>query len=205
MITSLPSFEDSHTSFRCYDGFPSRFVNLRDVLTLLLTGFRHAIILFVQPIRRRFGIVTGSTDLRVGKMKDLLAQNLHRWEGMEQLLLWILVSGGIEATTVQDQLWFASIIATYPAFEDMDEREYVCQVRSFIWMDDIFEAPMFQLMAQVSEVKNAAPVWPIARARFDSTQIGPCQGNPRMTCSRALYSTLSNLLNGSAEETTDMK
>ena len=126
---------------------------------------RHAVTLFVQPIRRRFHIDTGPSEIRLRKLKGVLHRHLNNWAASETLLRWVIVAAGVEANKIEDQLWFAGVLATHRHFKHMQEDEHLMALQSFIWMDDVFEERMARFMSQVADIRDSAPIWPICCRR----------------------------------------
>lgn len=151
---------------RCLNLIPDAPDEIEQSELLMLEAVRHATILFMQPIRKRFGINTGSSDLRVRKLKAILQQNLAQWHGFEPLLRWMVVAARMEARMIEDQLWFAGILAMYEPFQQMEEDEHLDALRAFIWKEDVFEEPFADFMDQVNEIKNSSPMWPPPKSTF---------------------------------------
>jgi hypothetical protein len=141
---------------RCLDLIPTDPNYIDQSELTVLEALRHAIILFVQPIRRRFGINTGPPDLRIRKLKAVLQQPWSDWYGFEPLFRWIVVSAGMEAKSIEDQLWFAEILATHEPFQHTQIEEHAVALLSFIWKEDILCEPLARFMFQLAETKNAS-------------------------------------------------
>ena len=142
---------------RCLDLIPNYPDCIISSELTVLEALRHATILFIQPIRRRFGINTGPPDLRIRKLKAvLIRQPWSDWHGFEPLFRWIVVSAGMEAKTIEDQLWFAEILASYEPFRRMESMEHLVALYSFIWKEDILNEPMARFMSQLTEIKDAS-------------------------------------------------
>ena len=150
---------------RCLELIPTELDEIAEPGFEVQEVLRHALILFVQPIRRRFGIVTGSSHLRIQKLRGVLSQHLFEWGSFDTLLRWTLVSGGVEANTLEDQLWFAGVLATHPQFEGERCKDSTLKaLRSFIWMDDVFEERVNRLTSQIVAVRAEALVLPMLRS-----------------------------------------
>ena len=151
---------------RCLELIPSDSDEIEQSELMILEALRHATILFMQPIRRRFGVNPGPTDLRVRKLRAILQQSLDRWHGFEALFRWIVVAARMEARMIEDQLWFAGVLAMYEPFQQLEEEEHLNALRAFIWKEDVFEEPFADFMDQVNEIKISSPIWPPPKSIF---------------------------------------
>lgn len=149
---------------RCLDLVPDDTDQLDHSELTVFEGLRHATILFMQPVRRHFGINTGSCDQRVRKLRTILQGSLAPWDGNEALLRWIIVAASAEAGKVEERLWFASLLASHEPFQETTEDEHLRALRSFIWKEDVFEAPVADLMSQVEDIKLSSPIWPPSKS-----------------------------------------
>lgn len=149
---------------RCLDQIPDESDPIEEPELTVFEAVRHATILFMQPIRKRFGVEPGPFDQRVRKLRGILQHSLGVWRGLEPLFRWIVVSGGIEAKSIDERMRFAALLATYEPFEQMQEDEHLCGLRSFIWKEDVFEEPFADFMFQVEDIKLSAPIWPLPKS-----------------------------------------
>ncbi|KAK4897098.1 hypothetical protein LTR27_004991 [Elasticomyces elasticus] len=120
-------------------------------------ALRHACILFLHHVRRKFGIVVGDQPFRAVKMKHALEDCLHDWNGMEPMLRWVVVVGGLEATTEEDQTFFAGVLATHAGLTPPDN-DVLAALKRFIWFDDIPRTritPFFTLASSISTASNS--------------------------------------------------
>lgn len=131
--------------------------------TLVHEALRHAIILFLQPMRRKFGIVTDiSSAIHIRALREILASGpFDNTPSCPLALLpilhqWLLASGGMEAETVEDQRWFAGRLAALPGFRNARERdsEFGVEVRGFVWVDAIHDGRFGRMVWQVLEVMS---------------------------------------------------
>ncbi|KAK4978110.1 hypothetical protein LTR42_002487 [Elasticomyces elasticus] len=120
-------------------------------------ALRHACILFIHHARRKFGIVVGDQTFRIVKMKHALQDCLDDWTGMESMLRWVVIAGGLEATTDEDRAWFAGVLATHAGLTPPDN-DVLAALKRFIWFDDIPRTrvmPLFTLASTMSTASNS--------------------------------------------------
>lgn len=98
---------------------------------------RHGCILFLQHIRRAFGVMVDGHHFRAKKLKDALRQCTCEWDGMSDLLRWVVISGGLEATNLEDQIWFAAVTAKHTPPKKDPARDPLGLAKNFIWFDGI--------------------------------------------------------------------
>ena len=101
-------------------------------------------------------INTGSLVTRIRKLKEILQRRLKNWTGMEPLFRWIVASAVLESTELEDQMWFARILANHPLFKNTSAETHIAGLRSFIWMEDVFEERVPRLVAQIMDISHAA-------------------------------------------------
>ena len=160
---------------------------LTDIDAIAEPGFelqetlRHVVVLFTQPIRRRFAINPGSSDLRVQKLRGILQRHLNDWDGFTPLLRWIVVAGGMEANRIEDQLWFAGILATHSHFQYIGESDHLESLRSFIWMNDVFEEGIARLMSQVAVIRDSLLIQPMTWPDFAACNGRRLPGRTRLS------------------------
>lgn len=93
---------------------------------------RHAIILFIQHIRRKFGIIVGGLEERLLKLKAAILECFLDWTDLEPMLRWALAAGAMEAINVDDKVWFAGQLATHPLLDNMPRNDLFSSLQSFI-------------------------------------------------------------------------
>lgn len=172
-LSDLRGLWDMPLVHRCLDQIPVDLIFDEIDLTrqpelILVEGLRHAIILFIEPIRKRLGGEPGPSDQRSRELGSLLRDSLplDLWHGFEELFRWIIVAGSVAAKAIGDRVMFAALLATYQPFQAMREDEHMHALRSFIWNEDIFEEPVADLMIQVEDIKLSAPMWPPPRSNL---------------------------------------
>ena len=148
---------------RCLDQIPIE-PDLKQPELVVLEALRHATILFMQPIRKRFGVDPGPFDQRVRELGAVLRFSSSIWRGLEPLFRWIVLAGGIEAKAIEERVRFAAMLATYEPFQEMHQDEHLRALRSFIWKQDIFEEPFADYMSLVEDIKLCAPMWPPSKS-----------------------------------------
>jgi hypothetical protein len=144
---------------RCLDQIPNKPDSIKQPELIVFEALRHATILFIQPIRKRFGVEPGAFDHRVRELRAVLGNSLSIWRGFEPLFRWIVAAGSIEAKAIEERIRFATLLATYEPFQEMQD-EHLHALRLFIWKEDIFEEPFSDFMVQVEDIKLSAPMWP---------------------------------------------
>ena len=149
---------------RCLDLVPNDSDVTGQAELTVSEALRHATILFMQPVRRRFGINTGSSEQRVRKLKKILQQPLAVWHGFEALLRWIIVSASTEARAIEERLWLAGLLASYGPFQDSSRDDHMRSLRSFIWKEDVFEDPVADFLSQVEDIQLSSPIWPPSKS-----------------------------------------
>lgn len=126
-------------------------------------ALRHAIVLFIAPIRRCFGPPAGSTELHVAKLTLALDQCLKQpvCRTLNKLVLWMLVSGGMEAGIVGTRVaWFASEIvdrcklAGKSRYDEVREFTTRTVVR-LVWLDEVMRPGFELLMGHVQDILSA--------------------------------------------------
>lgn len=127
---------------------------------IVFEALRHATILFIQPIQKRFGVEPRLFDQRVRELRAVLRHSSSIWRGLEPLFRWIVIAGGIEAKAIEERISFAALLATYEPFQEMQEEEHLHALRLFIWKEDVFEEPFADFMSKVEDIKLSAPMWP---------------------------------------------
>lgn len=153
---------------RCLDLVPDDTSRMDHSELMVFEALRHATILFMQPVRRRFGINTGSCDQRVHKLRTILQESLALWDGNEALLRWIIVAASTEASAIEERLWFAAFLAAHEPFLETSEDEHLTALRSFIWKVDVFAVPVAEFLSQVEEIKLNSPIWPPSKSALRS-------------------------------------
>jgi hypothetical protein len=117
------------------------------------SALRHAIILFLAPIRRWLGPPALGTDLHVTKLISALQSCLIHPATLQlqQLVFWMLVVGALEASHLQRKCqWFFSHIVDGCAilgakrFEDVQRTVKHAMTQS-VWLEDAM-SPNFELM-----------------------------------------------------------
>lgn len=130
-------------------------------------ALRHSIVLTISAATRRFGLGMKGIEVRVTDVKTLLFPTLPIWKalGLEIMLLWILLTAGIESANYADeQRWFAEQIAARLEKTDGSyaavEAAILRPVRGFISLEHILAAEGFILlvdMVQALVTKRALP------------------------------------------------
>lgn len=138
---------------RCLELIPNGSVEAHKHEFEMQEILRHAILLFVQPIRRKFGIFTGSSIGRLCKLKALLDQHQDDWDGLESLLCWVLASAYFESTLVADQEWFVEFMAASLYFRNVRGDEIIAVLRSLIWIDDVFQGLAVSFTEQIAKIR----------------------------------------------------
>lgn len=118
-------------------------------------ALRHAIILFLAPFRRCFGIPATGMDIHLSKLISALRQCFEHGAASRlwKMLLWMMVVGGLEGCNLGwDVSWlFARIFdgcAVIGLKEYEDVREAVCYtVHQMVWLDEAL-SPALDLMME---------------------------------------------------------
>ncbi|KAK3111117.1 hypothetical protein LTR53_013951 [Teratosphaeriaceae sp. CCFEE 6253] len=118
-------------------------------------ALRHACILFTQHVRRKFGIVCADVDSRVARLRVALVDCLDQWNGMEDMLRWVVFSGGLEATTMDGQRWFANVLATHAGLNNPTDG-HLAAVTRFAMYRDVPRTRLAHLISLVSGFEAAA-------------------------------------------------
>lgn len=140
--------------YRCLDLKPDETERPGDPEVQMLEILRHSVILFMQPIRRRFAINTGPLNLHILKLRCILETQSIEWQNLEPLLRWCIVSAGIEATTTEDQAWFATLLASHEAFQNVHSDAHLRALPAFIWKEDILKDLVLHFLLQVEDTKK---------------------------------------------------
>jgi hypothetical protein len=157
---------------RCLDLIPDDS-NLPEEAELAVSeALRHATILFMQPVRRRFGINTGSSEQRVHRLRTILQRPSSVWHGIEALWRWIIVSASTETEAIDEQLWLAGLMAGFESFQDLRRDDHMQALRSFIWKEDIFEDPVADFMSLVEDIQESLPSWPPLKSSLCLQRMG---------------------------------
>ena len=133
---------------RCLQLIPVDTATGEQPASSMQESLRHACILFVQNFRRKFGIVIANVDDRVARLRVALTACMDHWAGIEDMLRWVVVTGGLEANP-NDQAWFASVLATRPGLQENDVG-LIQATKRFIWFRDIPRTRVANLLSLVS-------------------------------------------------------
>ena len=122
-------------------------------------ALRSAILLFIAPVRRRFGTPVDGTEWHLGQLKFALQRCFKHSAAsrLHDILLWMLIVGGIEAATKDtDVRWFCTrIISSCGDFgaADLDSvRDKVeCALSGLVWLEELRESGLELLMERIRE------------------------------------------------------
>ena len=134
---------------RCLELIPEDINAAKEPGFFAQEALRHGLILFLQPIRRRFGIHTGNTDARVCKLGAALSQCRPDWDGLRGLLRWIMVVGGLESAIVEDQSWFARTLASHARLVRESKAGVLKSVIELVWMSETFDSSLQRFIYQM--------------------------------------------------------
>ena len=120
-------------------------------------ALRHAIILFLAPIRRYFGPPAGGTELHIMMLTSALELCLAHRAALDlgQLILWMVVVGGMEACSLgQDASWFFSrvvdccTILGATRYEDV-KRTVEHTMSQLIWLEEAMSSALALMMGEL--------------------------------------------------------
>ena len=122
----------------------------------ILACIRHATLLHLQPLRRAFGILTDISSathlahLRTS-LSSLSRHQLSPWRPLPTLHQWVLVSGGLEASSEAEQRWFARQLAACEGFREPEGGEFGAVVRGFVWVGEVGDEGLGRVVWQALE------------------------------------------------------
>jgi hypothetical protein len=123
-------------------------------------ALRHSIVLFVDPLYRKFNAATRGTELRLRKLLHTLRICFDSWTHARLLLLWIMVVGGTESHAASYRDRFATLIARcicdHQSSPVVDPRAEVLRILAITtWYTSTTESSFQQLMISVeTETKS---------------------------------------------------
>lgn len=122
--------------------------------TPILASLRHALILYLQPIRRKFGILTDvSSAVHLSSLRETLlsTRDSSLWHDLPTTLQWILAVGGMEA---EDGHWYAAQLAELRAFREARDAEFGAGIRGFVWVDEVHDERLGRVVWRALEEMN---------------------------------------------------
>ena len=116
-------------------------------------ALRHAIVIFISPIRRCFGLPALGTDLQLTKLiRSLQACQLgHARPELEQVAMWILIVGAWEASRLgrDTGFFFFHILhgITAVGVRSFDEVRAIIEgsLHELVWLDEVM-SPTYKVM-----------------------------------------------------------
>lgn len=119
--------------------------------TVVLEACRLALMLSLAGPRRWFGQDPVMTTVQVGKLRDLLSNNSHKWPGLEELRLWVIMMGAMEAQEPIQLGWFEcelTRISWEQGITTYDEAEKIMQ--RIVWVASVHRSKLRNLKAYSS-------------------------------------------------------
>lgn len=113
-----------------------------DQWSIVQEASRLGILLFLGEIRRRCGVLGVSTKLYVIKLKVYMAGlgSTIDWTSANLLLLWIMFFGLLESWKMPEQNWYVESVHAVMARTTLRTWDSVVEkVKSFLWVDDIYD------------------------------------------------------------------
>lgn len=109
-------------------------------------------ILYLGAIRLKFGL-TLTADVYVRKLKDcILLKGEASWDETPEILIWLLVLGGIQSTFMEEEhAWFIAALASHAASAGyMSWEDLMSLVREVLWIDKAFEGECVALQGEIT-------------------------------------------------------
>lgn len=109
-------------------------------------------LLYLAGVRQRFGVNLAASNTYISKLKyAIVAQGVLNMEEPNDLLLWLLVIGGIQSLLHEDHHWFVSAAANLIMHLQYRSRaEIMSIVRRVSWLDGILDIECEELYMEVS-------------------------------------------------------
>jgi hypothetical protein len=118
-----------------------RYVNGDDITSVMHEACRIAALLYLDELRRQFGVYPVPTGLRVVKLMTLLTLRAASWRPFQRLLLWMLVIGGINSLTSPSSSWFVHAIgAIYQELRLSSWKAASTSLAGLPWNEYVFAA-----------------------------------------------------------------
>lgn len=122
-------------------------------------ALRLAILLFLAPTRRLFGVPVSGSEMLLAQMRSMLEFCTVHYDitGLQKLVFWMLVVGGMEAATLSaDATWFCSQIVRRCASVGATESEEISDtieraMVGLVWLDALREPGLRLLMESMRE------------------------------------------------------
>lgn len=127
-----------------------RYVNGDDITSVMHEACRIATLLYLDELRRQFGVYPVPTELRVAKLMTLLTLRAASWRPFQRLLLWVLVIGGINSLTSLSSSWFAHAIgAIYQELGLSSWKAASVSLAGLPWNEHVFAAKYASLRSHM--------------------------------------------------------
>ena len=126
-------------------------------------ALRHAIILFLAPIRRKFGHPAAGLDLHVSRLMSALRDCLDQPAALltQPILFWMLVAGALEACNLaRDECWFFSrildccTIMGAKTFADV-KRVTLFSRTQLVWLDEAMDSNLASMLEKIKVYMDA--------------------------------------------------
>jgi len=109
-------------------------------------------LLYLAGVRQRFGVNLAASNIYIPKLKHAItAQGVPNMEESNHLLLWILVTGGVQSLLHEDHHWFVSTAADLMVRLNLGSYSAVMAiVRRVLWVDGILDVECDEFYSEVS-------------------------------------------------------
>ena len=117
---------------------------------------RLAALLYLATVRRRAGLLPVRTVCQLTKLKTKFENDCVDWTELQNLRLWALTLGAVEASAISDRTWFVDRIAIRMRDLGAVRRDQIdTSLQSLVKCDDIYENALRRLGRDVHQSLTA--------------------------------------------------
>jgi hypothetical protein len=120
---------------------------------------RLALLLFLAPIRRLLAVSTFSTTAQLEKLTVLMFIKDIRWAGLQELRLWVITMGILEATSNSDLKCWVSLWRTQETVADLSlalSKALIRNASGIMWIRDLHEKKLLEMQVDDIELLDYA-------------------------------------------------